>query len=90
MIEMFCVVVWLFPIIISIFYVVDKIQGLVRFESRYDSLSFYIICSIVVLFPSILYLVAFNPGISSYDTWQCLLVYAHKPNILFFILLECI
>lgn len=68
--------IWSIPIILLFIRTYEKVGLYENKKEHYRS--FIIICSVVIIVPACFALAAFNPGISSYDTNECLAIYAHN------------
>lgn len=68
--------IWSIPIILLFIRTYEKVGLSENKKEHYRA--FIIICSVVIIVPACFALVAFNPGISSYDTNECLAIYAHN------------
>ncbi len=68
--------IWSIPIVILFLRTYDKLS-LVE-NKKGNKCIFLLICALILIVPACFALAAFNPGISSYDTNECLAIYAHN------------
>ena len=78
MLELLTNAAWSFLMIISVIHLFDKMKSIPQ-KTDYMSVWEHIIITFMFIFiPLVVMLIAFNPGICSYDTNLCLSIYAHN------------
>lgn len=78
---LFVTYIWVIPVIISILHMLGKLEiadGSFNDMSKRDKTGLILILAMLIIVPNLFFLAALNPGISSYDTWECMVRDAHN------------
>ncbi|MCI8417915.1 MAG: hypothetical protein HFI33_10570 [Lachnospiraceae bacterium] len=73
-------IIWFIPVVDSLIYVFDYLSKRVaqKENKKWKNFKFLIICLVLLLLPAGINLYAYNPGISTEDTFGCMVENAHN------------
>lgn len=79
LIVLICCLIWFIPVVNSVIYYYEQlIKGSDKGKSKIKTWQFVLLNSLILILPATYNLYANNPGISSYDTWQSMVINAHN------------